>query len=404
MPVPHGAFIAVEEGAQHEDLDRFGTFSTVVTRGDHRWGGRQAGLLFDDGVLIEVGTLSPGQVAASGLRQLRYTREFEVNPPIFGHEIRDLLPESVRRHFDAALSDGGRVPARTWAATLAALQKTDPELASSLRSLLGALAGGPRLGGDAFQVAVQERDALRSALDFAGMKRDALRQVAPTSTRSIIERLGYAVTPEDPAIFHDSLNFLNAKAIGSPSGIVTLTEDATTLTVVNINRRPLETTLGADLIYINETTENLVLVQYKTMSDRLDHKPVFRPGSDANIDKELARMRKIAPGDDDGAPADFRLDPQAGYLKLCSPIVAARQHDTRPTAGIYLPLALWDAIVKTPQVRGPKGGLAVGYHNVDRYLRNTQFAELVRDGWIGTRTASTRDLRLSSRFGGEVTA
>lgn len=34
----------------------------------------------------------------------------------------------------------------------------------------------------------------------------------------------------------------------------------------------------------------------------------------------------------------------------------------------------------------------VGYHNVDRYLRNTQFAELVRDGWIGTRTASTRDL------------
>jgi hypothetical protein len=59
---------------------------------------------------------------------------------------------------------------------------------------------------------------------------------------------------------------------------------------------------------------------------------------------------------------------------------------------MYLPLALWDAIVKTPQVRGPKGGIAIGYHNVDRYLRNTQFAELVRDGWIGTRTASTRDL------------
>jgi hypothetical protein len=67
----YGAFIAVEEGAQHEDLDRFGTFSTVVARGDQRWGGRQADLLFDGGVLIEVGTLSPGPVAASGLRQLR---------------------------------------------------------------------------------------------------------------------------------------------------------------------------------------------------------------------------------------------------------------------------------------------------------------------------------------------
>lgn len=392
MPVVHGAFIAVGEGAQREDLDRFETFSTVVARGDQRWGGRQAGLLFDDEVLIEVGTLSPGRVAASGLRQLRYTREFEVNQPILADEIRRRLPETVHRHFDAALSDGGRVPARTWAATLKALEEIDAELAGRLRSLLGALAGGSGLHGDAFQVAVQERDALRSALDFAGMRRDPLKQVAPTSTRSIIERLGYAVTPEDPAIFNDSLSFLNAKAIGSPSGIVTLTEDATTLTVVNINRRPLETTLGADLIYINETTESLVLVQYKTMSDRLDDKPVFRPSSDANIAKELARMRKIEPGDDDGLPADFRLDPQAGYLKLCSPIVAARQYDTKPTAGMYLPLALWDAIVKTPQVRGPQGGLAVGYDNVDRYLRNTQFAELVRDGWIGTRTARTRDL------------
>jgi hypothetical protein len=392
MPIAHGAFIAVEEGAQHEDLDRFGTFSTVVARGDQRWGGRQAGLLFDEGALIEVGTLSPGSVAASGLRQLRYTREFEVNTPIFAGEIREQLPESVQKHFDATLSDGGRVPAQTWAATLRALAEIDAALAQNLRSLLGALAGGPGLHGGALQVAIQERDALRSALDFAGMKRHALKRVTATSTRSIIERLGYAVTPEDPAIFNDSLSFLNAKAIGSPSGIVTLTEDATTLTVVNINRRPLETTLGADLIYINETTESLVLVQYKTMSDRLDDKPVFRPSSDANIAKEIAQMRKLEPGEDDGAPADFRLDPQAGYLKLCSPIVAARQYDTKPTAGMYLPLALWDAIVKTPQVRGPKGGLAVGYHNVDRYLRNTQFAELVRDGWIGTRTASTRDL------------
>jgi hypothetical protein len=392
MPVAHGAFIAIEEGAQHEDLDRFATFSTVVARGEQGWGGRQAGLLFDEGVLIEVETLNPGRVAASGLRQLRYTREFEVNTPILRDEIRDRLPETIRRHFDAALSDEGRVPARTWAATLAALAEIDRELANRLRLLLGALSGGARLHGDAFQVAVQERDALRSALDFAGMKRDALQQVEPTSTRSIIERLGYAVTPEDPAVFHDTLQFLNAKAVGSPSGVVTLTENGTTLTVVNINHRPLETTLGADLIYINETTESLVLVQYKTMRDRLDDKPVFRPSSDANIEKELLRMREINPGDDDRVPANFRLNAQAGYLKLCSPIVAVRQYDTQPTAGMYLPLALWDAILKTPEARGPKGGLAIGYHNVARYLRNTQFAELVRDGWIGTRTASTRNL------------
>jgi len=392
MPTAHGAFIAVDAGAQHEELDRFGTFSTVVARGEQRWGGQQAGMLFDDGALVEVGTLTPGRVAASGLRQLRYTREFDIDPAIPAEKIRDLLPESVLRHFDTALSEGGRVPARTWAATLAALEELDAGLTENLRSLLEALTAGAGLHGDAFQVAVQERDALRSALDFAGIKRDTMKRVPATATRSIIERLGHAVTPEDPAIFHDSLSFLNAKAVSSPSGALTLTEGATTLTVVNVNRQALETTLGADLIYINETTESMVLVQYKMMSDRLANRPVFRPSSDANIAKELGRMRKIEPGKDSGTPADFRLDGHAGYLKLCSPIVKARQHDTRPTAGMYLPLALWDAILTTPEVRGPKGGVAVGYHNVDRYLRNTQFAELVRDGWIGTRTANTREL------------
>lgn len=204
--------------------------------------------------------------------------------------------------------------------------------------------------------------------------------------------MGYAIAPEDLAISNDSLRFLNAKAIASPAGIVELSEGDVRLLIVNVNRRALESTLGADLIYINEKTSSFVLVQYKTMRDVLDEQPVFRPGSDANVQRELARMRAVEPGEDDGLPGSFRLDPQAGYLKLCSPVVRLRQLDTRPVSGMYLPLALWDAILKTPQARGPKGGLAIGYHNAGRYLTNTQFAELVRGGWIGTRTSSTNEL------------
>jgi hypothetical protein len=389
----HGAFLTVEEGAQHDDLDRFESFSIVAERGSQRWGGRQAALLFDQGVLVEIGILSPGRVAASGLRQQNYRRELELRRPIASGRIREELPLQIRRHFDAALSDQGRVPSRTWAATVAALQQIDADAAKQLRSLLAMLGGdGPRLRGEAFQVAAQERDALRSALDFAGMSRDALREVEPTASQSIVERLGYAIAPEDLAISHDSLRFLNAKAIASPAGIVELIEGGTRLVVVNVNRRALEATLGADLIYINETTGSFVLVQYKTMRDVLKEKPVFRPGGDANVQRELARMRAVKPGKDDGLPGSFRLNAQAGYLKLCSPVVRLRQLDTKPVSGMYLPLALWDAIAKTPQARGPRGGLAVGYHNAGRYFTNTQFAELVRGGWIGTRTSSTREL------------
>lgn len=46
-----------------------------------------------------------------------------------------------------------------------------------------------------------------------------------------------------------------------------------------------ETTLGADLIYISETHGSFVLVQYKTMRDRLDGRPVFRPTADRNVEK-----------------------------------------------------------------------------------------------------------------------
>jgi hypothetical protein len=393
VPAAHGAFLTVEEGPQRDDLDRFGGFSIVAERGSERWSGRQATLLFDESALVEIGILSPGRVAASGLRQQHYRREYELACPIPSEAIHAKLAPRLRGHFRDALAAEGRVPAGTWAATTAALEELDEDAAKQLRVVLATLAGdGPRLIGDAFQIAAQERDAVRSAMDFAAVSRDALREVAPAGPRSIVERLGYAIAPEDLAITHDSLRFLNAKAIASPAGLVELHDGTTRLVIVNVNRRALESTVGADLIYINETTGSFVLVQYKTMRDVLDEQPVFRPGSDANVARELARMRAVAPGEDDGLPASFRLDPRAGYLKLCLPVVRLKQLDTKPVSGMYLPLALWDALVKTAQARGPRGGLAVGFHNAGRYLTNTQFAELVRGGWIGTRTSSSHEL------------
>jgi hypothetical protein len=36
-----------------------------------------------------------------------------------------------------------------------------------------------------------------------------------------------------------------------------------------------------------------------------------------------------------------------------------------------------------PDAKGQHGGLRVGYDNCPRYLNNTQFVDLARDGWIG---------------------
>ncbi len=154
MPTAHGAFLIVEEGAQHEDLDRFEGFSIVAERGSQRWSGRRAALLFDHSALVEIGILSPGRVAASGLRQQHYRREYELRRPIASAKIREVLSVQVRRHFDDALSNQGRVPAGTWAATVTALTDIDSDAVKQLKPLLAMLGGGgPRLAGNAFQVA-----------------------------------------------------------------------------------------------------------------------------------------------------------------------------------------------------------------------------------------------------------
>jgi len=48
-----------------------------------------------------------------------------------------------------------------------------------------------------------------------------------------------------------------------------------------------------------------------------------------------------------------------------------------------------DALVNDQQVKGPQGGISVSHSNVGRYLNNTQFVELVQDGWVGSSVEDT---------------
>ena len=195
---------------------------------------------------------------------------------------------------------------------------------------------------------------------------------------------------EDPAIAYDSLRFLDFEALDMPAGIVQFTRGDEQLVVININRNKLESTHGADLIYLNEQLGGFVFVQYKTMRHSLGGKPAFR--GDANTEQELALMRQIELGEDDGSARSFRLDPRCTFVKLCSPVTHLRQRDKGPIAGLYLPVSYLDVVLKEGLGHGPRAGLALNYDTVPRYMTNTQFAELVRGGWIGTRGRATEDL------------
>lgn len=51
--------------------------------------------------------------------------------------------------------------------------------------------------------------------------------------------------------------------------------------------------------------------------------------------------------------------------------------------GITLGVEHLTEFLTLPQASGKLGGKRIGYGNCPRYLNNTQFVELAREGWIG---------------------
>lgn len=303
IPLPPGALVPLATDAQRENLERFGWYTFAVARDDPRWVGGGIALLLDDGnVLVEIGTMTRAQGAATGMRKLRYERSFEIEPlPV--RQIQEMLP---RHQLRSALADripaGGRLPSTTWSATVEILRTLRPTNARALTALLSRVGGrSAGLSGRALQVAAHERDAVGLALNFAGFDREVLQEAVPDGEGSFVQRLGEVRAMEDPAITFDSLRFLDFKAIDSPTGVVQLREGDEELIVVNANRQRLETTLGADLIYIHEKRRSIVFVQYKTMHATLNGRPAFR--GDQNMDRELAAMRGVDAGEETEPPA-----------------------------------------------------------------------------------------------------
>jgi hypothetical protein len=61
------------------------------------------------------------------------------------------------------------------------------------------------------------------------------------------------------------MHFLDFDRFDQPSGAITFSQGREQLVVINVNTQSLETTTGADLIYVNVRRDSVVLVQYKTM-------------------------------------------------------------------------------------------------------------------------------------------
>ena len=323
-------------------------------------------------------------------RIVKITEIQEISPlPI--SELQAALP---RRHRDV-MSRSGILPPAGGNAVIGALKQllpVDADLIDHLQRPLGfRLPEGPR-----GELLNQERDGLGLLLDIADVGRQPfLHSWSPTSTDvPFLVGIPDRTELEDHLIAHDIERFSSwFPAATNQLAWRAFRSGSRRVFIMNANRTPVEHTLGVDVVYWNENEGSFVLVQYKKMQrengeDAEDTNYLaYRP--DNNLESELERMRRV-----DvmclKSVRDFRLSAAACWLKLCDPQPRLRD-PSELIRGMYLAREHFEKLLET--CRGPRGGVRLSYENVSRYLSNTIFIELVRDGWIGSSGVGTQQVR-----------
>ncbi len=237
-------------------------------------------------------------------------------------------------------------------------------------------------------VIAYERDAVGLALELADLGHERISALSAWDGRTdepFLSTIAEYTVLEDRAIEHDARVFGDWPLIkGAMAGVTRFESRGRRVTIINVNRAGIEHALGVDLIYYTQQYDAYVVVQYKRRErGGTDERWVFRP--DASFDNELKRMRGLTLSTGaNAAPHSFRLDERCCFLKICA-TSTPEAFSSELVRGAYLPLAYWDCLETSGALIGPRDGRVLTDRSVGRYLTNTQFIDLVKAAWIGSR-------------------
>lgn len=217
---------------------------------------------------------------------------------------------------------------------------------------------------------------------------DAVVENSPASANEVVLRMVQPRMPliEDSAIEKDARSVPGYTLMSSDlTGRAVFKKGQERLEVFTANRRDLEHVFGVDLIYLNLTKKNIVMVQYKMLEpNRREGQSsdwLYRP--EANMKKEVARMKKFAKQHAPG-PLEYRLNPQVFYLKF------VKRDGALSSGGIVTPIDHYEQVLADPACKGPRDAIRISYESLKgRYLRQGAFLDLIQSGYIGAHAATT---------------
>lgn len=239
-------------------------------------------------------------------------------------------------------------------------------------------------------IAAQQEDAVQTALAAFGLAaNDQASKVELVEGRSTA--LGRVAIMEDSVVEHDARSVPGYSLIDSDvTGRAVFRKGDEQLEVFTANRRDLEHCFGVDLIYVNLSKQNVVMLQYKMLeaAGKVDDQTdwIYRP--DSQLDIEIDRMKAFA-ASHAPRPKEYRLNPQIFYFKF------VKRDAVLGEGGIITPLDHFEKVRADPSFKGPKNGLRLSYKALNgRYLRQTPFLDLIKCGYIGAHAQTSADLRV----------
>ena len=232
--------------------------------------------------------------------------------------------------------------------------------------------------------AVQE-DAVQTAMKAFGLTaNDRASRVELVKSQSTA--LVRVPLMEDSVIEHDARTVPGYTLTASHiTGRALFQKGGEKLEVFTANRRDLEHVFGVDLIYLNLTKKNIVMVQYKMLEP---HGHVGEPAEwlyrpDAKMADEVRRMRAFASSHAAG-PLEYRLNPEAFYLKF------VKRNGSLTNGSIITPVDHYERLLQDPGCRGPRGAYRINYQALGgRYIRQGAFLDLIQSGYIGAYAETT---------------
>lgn len=229
-----------------------------------------------------------------------------------------------------------------------------------------------------------QEDALQAAMDAFGIRGNTIPQevVLKKGESSGLSQIG-AYLYEDNVVHADASRLPGFDAIAPDvTGRAVFQKGDERLVIYTANKLPLEKMLGVDLIYINETRGNVVMVQYKMLEEDKKIKGDWHFRPDQQLWDEIARMKIPAV---QVSTTDYRLSRNPFYFKFVKRKIVDDSHQSFLVSIDHL-----NQILAAPLAKGPRGGVRISYDALNgTYLREADMIGLIRSGYVGTHKVET---------------